>query len=115
MQKVEFTNKGQGPAYKLVDGVTRIVNPGETLMVDLPADAKKTADAPAVAPPPKTDADKALEELQSKPIAEIQEVLPALSLAELEALLALEQKSSKPRSTLVKEIETSILATKTSS
>lgn len=114
MDKIEFTNISQAPAYRLVDGTTRIVNPGETLMVDLPSTAKKTADRPAAIAPAAAP-DGALVELQKKPISEIKEVLGAMSETELRELLALEQASDPPRSTLVKEIETNILALKASS
>lgn len=111
MDKIPHSNNTKGLAYGLVDGRTVMIQPGETVMVDSPGAGKKMVEPP---PPAVAVAPSALQELQGKPIAEIKEVLGAMSEAELKQLLALENAAPQPRKTLVSEIEANILALKTS-
>lgn len=112
MDKIPHTNNTKGIAYGLVEGRTVMIQPGETVLVDDPAAGKKMVapPPPVVAPAPAT----ALQELQARPIADIKEVLGAMSEAELKELLALENAAPSPRKTLVAEIEAHVLALKTS-
>lgn len=87
----------RGPTY--IGG--RLVYPGETVVIaDVQADP-----APAAAPA----GDRDLQALSGGPITAIDAVLPDLSLAELEALLMIEQASAKPRVTLVDKINAEAL------
>lgn len=106
MSKEHFHNDTKTPAYKLVDGMTRIVNPGETLLVDC-TESKKMVDAPK-----KTGA-PGLADVQSGTSEEIKSLLPDMNEPTLQELLKLEQASAKPRTGLIKEIEAQILARKT--
>jgi hypothetical protein len=109
MDKVPLSNNTKGLMYGMVEGRQVMIQPGETVMVDAPHSTK------TVEPPPPAPGTKAspLQELQSKPVAEIKEVLGALSEPELKELLALENAAATPRKTLVAEIENHILALKT--
>lgn len=109
MDKIPQSNNTKSLGYGLVDGRTVMIQPGETVMVDAPAGRKMV-----VPPPPKVSQSSMLQEMQAKPIAEIKEVLGALSEAELKQLLVLENAAPQPRKTLVAEIEANILALKTS-
>lgn len=111
MDKIPQSNNSKSLAYGLVEGRTVMIQPGETVMVDNPAAGKQMVEPP---PPAVTNAPSALQELQGKLIAEIKEVLGALSEPELKQLLALENAAPQPRKTLVAEIEANILALKTS-
>jgi len=114
MDKIPHSNNTKSLAYGLVDGRTVMIQPGETVMVDNPGAGKKMVDPKPPAPPAGAPAAPSpLQELQSKPIAEIKEVLGALSEDELKQLLALENAAPSPRKTLVAEIEANILALKT--
>lgn len=110
MDKIPQSNNSKSLAYGLVDGRTVMIQPGETVMVDNPDAGKKMVSPP---PPAPAAAPTALQELQAKPVAEIKEVLGALSEGELKQLLALENAAPQPRKTLVSEIEANILALKT--
>lgn len=88
----------KGPTYV----GSRLVYPGETVLTDGPV--AETVDAAAGTPTARD-----LAALQARTIKEIAEVLPELSLSELEALTEIEQLSAKPRMSLIDVISAETL------
>lgn len=98
-----FTNEKKHPTYV----GSRLVQPGETILLDTGVSVVVEQVAAPAGP-----AGSELDAVLSQSVADIKALLPAMSVAELEQLLAAEQAAAKPRSTLISEIDASILALK---
>jgi len=85
----------RGPTYI----GSNLVYPGESVTVDVPVTDEG---APDTSDP---SGARDLKQLQASSIKKIVEVLPHLTLSELEALTELEQNAAQTRTTLIGEIE----------
>ena len=86
----------KGPTYI----GSRLVYPGETVLVD---GALPRADSAAL-DTSDSSGSRDLKELQASTIKKIEDVLPHLTLSELETLTLIEQESPQPRATLIEKI-----------
>lgn len=103
--KIPIENKGKSPIY--VAGV--MIPDGETRHFDieqLPPEYRPQQEA-AIAPVPPLVSP--LEEILRAPVKTVLAGVDALTLEELQALIALEQAAEKPRSTLVSALQAEVL------
>ena len=103
-QQVSFHNDKRHDVHKVIGGVMRLINPGETIMVDAPASVQMVEVA---------SEKPGLPELLKGTVKEIEPLLADMDEATLTQLLALEKAMPTPRASLIKEIEATLLALKT--
>lgn len=107
--KKEIVNDTNIARYVPTGSGIKLLQPGESVMVDASDSSVQMVDN-AGPKPAKTKATDDLAKLLKKPIADITPQLEGFDAPTLKNLLALEQKSSSPRVSLVAEIEKTLLA-----
>lgn len=121
MNQVSYTHPdtAKAPRYVVSSGRTLLLQPGDSAMVDVP-DGVAELDGKAPAKKVKAVAsvqkhDNPLQELLKLSVGKISEQLGEMDESQLTELLVLEKAAPTPRSTLIGEIDTRLLALKNAS
>lgn len=111
MDKIPFSNDTKSITFRLVDGVSTLISPGESRMVDDTGGKKmvETVKAPAGG----AGSNDPIADFLKQPIKDIEPALADMDEAALNDLRSRELASDTPRSTLINLLDEQILERKT--